>query len=46
MKEKEELIALANALLNQHGYDQNGSKNTSHSQEQNTFEENMIKLPM
>lgn len=41
---KRELLTLANALLNQNGYDENGSKITDSSKNQNAFEEKMIKV--
>lgn len=41
---KTELLTLANALLNQNGYDENGSKITDSSKNQNAFEKKMIKV--
>jgi hypothetical protein len=43
---REELINLANALLNQNGYDENGSKITDSSKNQNAFENKMIKVSL
>jgi hypothetical protein len=40
--EKRLLITLANALLSQHGYDQNGSKITDSSKNQTAFERKII----
>lgn len=42
---RKDLLNLANALLNQNGYDENGSKITNFSKNQDLFEKRMIAVP-
>jgi len=42
---RKDLLNLANALLNQNGYDENGSKITNFSKNQYLFEKRMITIP-